>query len=166
MGWCFCFVLKISSVPSCLKNIWRCRTFLEFVIEDLVVSSWTGKTGYSRLLSAQLYHDHAYLFSNTSLIEIGHLCIFINILFCTSISQQRCSSFCKAFRCMFKIKRHLKTLFSKSVKSSVLLVKKKKTRLSPSQCEVIQLEEYLALFKVDSDRSYTVSVVPLAVFLL
>lgn len=97
----FCFVFKISSIPSCLKNIWRCGTFLEYVVEDLVLSSWTGKTGSSHLLSARLYHGHVYLYSNTGLIEIGNLCIFINVLFCTSVSQQRCSLFCEVFRCMF-----------------------------------------------------------------
>lgn len=98
---CFCFVFKISSIPSCLKNIWRCGTFLEYVVEDLVLSSWTGKTGSSHLLSARLYHGHVYLYSNTGLIEIGNLCIFINVLFCTSVSQRRCSRFCEVFRCMF-----------------------------------------------------------------
>jgi len=47
-----------------------------------------------------------------------------------------------------------------------MLLAEKKIRFSPSQYEAIQLEEYLAMFKLGSTRSYTVSVVPFDVFLL
>ncbi|XP_054662616.1 septin-10 isoform X8 [Grus americana] len=90
---------RYAIAAHCFKNIWTCGTFLEYVVEDLVQSSWTGKTGCSHLLSVRLSHGHVYLSSNTGLIDIGNLCIFINVLFCTSVSQQRC--FCKVFRCIF-----------------------------------------------------------------
>ncbi|KAM6144416.1 LOW QUALITY PROTEIN: septin-10 [Phoenicopterus ruber ruber] len=90
---------QYAIAARCLKNIWRCGTSLEYVVEDLVLPSC--KTGSSHLLSARIYHGHVYLYSNTSLIEIGNLCVFIHVLFYTSVSQQRCSSFCEVFKCMF-----------------------------------------------------------------
>ncbi|KAM6140459.1 LOW QUALITY PROTEIN: septin-10 [Pterocles gutturalis] len=92
---------KQVGMPGCLRFIWRCGTFLEYVVSDLVLSNWTGKTGSSYLLSSRVCHGHVYLYSNTGLVEIGNLCMFINVLFCTSVCQQRCSSFCKVFRCEF-----------------------------------------------------------------